>query len=91
MKGGSALKRFYYYRTLIFRIQAELTEIMLDPPCGIMAAPKDSNMFYYTSFLKFRYEWEAKLDGPVDTPYEGGVFFLDIHFPEEYPFQPPKV
>lgn len=27
------------------RIQAELTDIMLDPPCGILAAPKDSNMY----------------------------------------------
>ncbi|OAO17604.1 ubiquitin-conjugating enzyme E2 [Blastocystis sp. ATCC 50177/Nand II] len=60
---------------------AELTDIMLDPPCGILAAPKDSNI----------YEWEARLNGPKDTPYEGGVFFLDIHFPEDYPFQPPKI
>lgn len=28
------------------RIQAELADILLDPPCGIMAAPKDNNMYY---------------------------------------------
>jgi ubiquitin-protein ligase len=31
------------------------------------------------------------IQGPEDTPYEGGYFTLDIELPGQYPFLPPKI
>ncbi len=45
------------------------------------AGPKDENSLN---------AWEACVVGPKDSVYEGGLFFLTIVFPPEYPFIPPK-
>ncbi|BEI82407.1 hypothetical protein CcaverHIS002_0302750 [Cutaneotrichosporon cavernicola] len=36
-------------------------------------------------------EWEALIQGPEDTPYEGGVFAAKLTFPPDYPLNPFKM
>ena len=43
--------------------------------------PDESNLMH----------WKGSLKGPQGTPYEGGVFVVDIQLPPDYPFVPPKV
>lgn len=35
--------------------------------------------------------WTAVISGEPGTPYERGIFTIDIHIPEEYPLAPPKM
>ena len=63
------------------RLQKELGEMTKEPPPNCTAGPKNENL----------HDWVSTILGPPGSPYEEGVFILDIHFPQEYPFKPPKI
>lgn len=66
------------------RISKELEQVNLDikDNSNILKVEWDgSDITHWTAFIK----------GPIDTAYANGIFKLDITFPGQFPFVPPKV
>jgi len=63
------------------RLRKELANIIKNPPSNCSAQMVNDNYF----------NWKAQIFGPEGTPYHGGIFNLEINFPTEYPFKPPKI
>lgn len=66
---------------LVNRIRQELKDLQESPVQNCSAGPIEDELTH----------WQATIFGPGETPYEGGIFKLDIEFTKEYPFKPPKI
>jgi len=65
------------------RIKKELAECAKDRELsGVNAVPVDPSKLD---------ELIGTIKGPPGTPYENGIFEVDITIPAQYPFQPPKM
>lgn len=51
------------------------------PPFGCWAEPSSEDMM----------TWSGTIEGPMETPYEGGTFDIEIQFYKDYPMSPPEV
>ncbi|KAG0679233.1 hypothetical protein C6P40_003672 [Pichia californica] len=70
------------YNTAHKRLLRELKELIDHPVEGIIASPvSDDDLF----------NWRCVISGPVDTPYEYGIFEALLTFPKDYPLSPPKM
>ncbi|ODV77317.1 uncharacterized protein CANTADRAFT_56235 [Suhomyces tanzawaensis NRRL Y-17324] len=64
------------------RIAKELEECRQDTQSGVsLKLNNENDLTKLTGFFK----------GPPGTPYDGGVFQVDINIPNEYPFKPPQM
>jgi len=63
------------------RIKKELENIQKDPPLNCSVGLENDDIFKCT----------ATITGPSESPYAGGIFHLNIIFPQNYPFKPPKI
>merc|ERR1712113_1341487 len=63
------------------RIVKETSRLVQEPVAGISATPYTENLRYFS----------VAIEGPRETPYERGVFQLELFLPSDYPMAPPKV
>ncbi|KAG9773097.1 ubiquitin-conjugating enzyme E2-18 kDa, partial [Aureobasidium melanogenum] len=64
------------------RLFQEYKALLTNPPQGITAGPVTEDDLFV---------WEALIEGPEGTPYEGGIFPAELRFPKDYPLSPPKM
>jgi len=63
------------------RVQKELVDWNRDKSSGVSIELVGAELSHLA----------GTISGPIGTPYEGGVFRIDIRLPDGYPFEPPKM
>mmetsp|Transcript_20302 Transcript_20302/g.30006 ORF Transcript_20302/g.30006 Transcript_20302/m.30006 type:complete len:154 (-) Transcript_20302:34-495(-) len=63
------------------RILKETQRLLAEPVPGISATPYEDNLRYFNVVIA----------GPSQSPYEDGIFKLELFLPSDYPMAPPKV
>jgi len=64
------------------RLFHEYKNLTSFPPDGITAGPVSEDDIFL---------WEALIQGPDGTPFEGGVYPAELKFPKDYPLNPPTM
>ncbi|KAF2074322.1 hypothetical protein CYY_004382 [Polysphondylium violaceum] len=62
-------------------LQNQFKKISSEPIEGVCFELVDENLF----------EWKAFIEGPPETDYEGGIFQIQMKFPNDYPMSPPTL
>lgn len=63
------------------RIIKESQKLQVDKIPGIIVHQNNENMRHFV----------VEIWGPADSPYENGIFVLELYLPSDYPMTPPKV
>uniref|UniRef100_A0A803LTP9 UBC core domain-containing protein n=1 Tax=Chenopodium quinoa TaxID=63459 RepID=A0A803LTP9_CHEQI len=64
---------------------------MLNELCKSSTDENVSHCCYGPVDIHDPFRLQAIIIGPSDTPFDGGIFFLTIRIPHDYPFKPPKI
>lgn len=93
------LSKTTFNQFLLFCFQ-ETQRLMQEPVPGISAVPDEQNARYFHVVVAGESEVVQEIfpkspilyfSGPEGSPFEGGVFKLELFLPEDYPMSAPKV
>ena len=63
------------------RLLLECMDFRKNPTSFGDASPKDEDLM----------DWRIVINGPSNSPYDGGLFRVRVKFSAEYPFKPPSI
>jgi ubiquitin-protein ligase len=76
-----AMQKAEYSLSAIKRISSDLKEMQRFPVEGVAVLPAEDDMG----------RWSVFMEGPKGTPFEGGIYELELVFAKNYPEAPPTL